>query len=579
MMTSEQEYDSLWSDLGAEFESQEETPLKIETGPPPTKQRTFMVAFRESIFAGFYPMLAICLLAAVASMPSWETGVLPGLSALLAFPLAALLAPLMRDPKRGFGLCALLAIIAGGVTELTTSVAEMTHRHLQQASLDNYEVVSIVQSHLESFLSFRHWLGYALLGVVVAGLTYRYRKSVPWLDSPPTGRVRWLVVGCLAFAPFLLTGGTLVVGQLQSGQPSQWLAALRVEYPTAGQLRGDAALEAEWNSLVEPVRLVSDPDQRMGIRNLDLRGFQGVEAQYLKLVERQLAAPGYPPYAGVQAAEALLSRPHDLKDRYAVAEAHLRYSYRQRQYGIPVGEEIPHLRYLEALASAPRAELSTQVVQAQKLQDQLLSPFVEMELIVARQVSWYIDPRKDWRQVRSFELFGQTLRHSPTVVWQRHQMEPIIEPWLEIRSQLEAMSPAQQRELLTQRAAQLPEESSQHIFHTLTRAVYSDQLTPYYEAARLLLECKQFRNERGYWPAAPEALDGRSPSTRWSFKVSGDTLTITDTLFLDQARGTEPTAPIREDHPPEKYQRLLNSYNGQLARYKTQRDACQWVLK
>jgi hypothetical protein len=566
METMEQEDDRLWADLETEFENQASNTLKLDLGKPPTRRRTFSVAHQQSLFSGFYPMLAICSFAAVAGQ--WTGNEQIGLTALLlVFPIAALLAPLLRDPKRGLWFYGLLGLLAGGATHLGAFVVEFCAYRMAWNGWSGWSwltVVAMLQGQLERFFRPENWVLYGLCGLLIGILTSVWKRRVPWMDSPPTRRVQMALAAFAILLPLLIPLTFALVGESLYKEPIQWLVATRSAHPEIQIQRSWFMDEKEWQSYLKQNAAETGPVHRSTDRKakadiIPVEELQRIENEFLTMVPSD-GRQQWTTYTCRVLEDLLLSRRSDLRTPLVTTWNITERAMWERSQG---GGERETDRLLDMMLSelsvADLSEADGKMLHGRVLafRNQLQPDLEEMDL----RMLYLLDRRYGQGEApTALKILGMEWVGSPTQVCFQYESSHHLKTWLEFRAELQALEPSQHLALLRERAlsGEQTRPSRYSLLGYLYEHTYGSELRPQLEAAEVLIVARLYRQETGRWPDGVGELADRlsfpADPSRWEFsQVEGHGLSIKDEVLMDRASQAteEDVFPPRVQTPGE----------------------------
>ena len=117
--TMNEQEESPWASLEAEFEEQPATERVAITTGTPNRQRTFRVAGALSLFSGYSPAVVLTVLATFMGLANVYQKFASVIGIAQAVLLAWIVSVIFRDPHRGPVFHAVLGLLAAGTVELS----------------------------------------------------------------------------------------------------------------------------------------------------------------------------------------------------------------------------------------------------------------------------------------------------------------------------------------------------------------------------------------------------------------------------------------------------------------------------
>lgn len=532
METLEHEDSALWGDLEAQFEGLEEAPLAFNPGEAPTRRRTPAVALQQAVFSGFLPMLVLCWAGALWSIQEWQ----PHMSALvllgclgLSVPLALVLGPHLRGPRKHLASYLGIGILAGGVGNLAAYLADLWQVQISWTFFSSHRAIELFEEHLETFFSLGHLGIMALAGCIVAFSMVRCQKSLPWLDGKEFGRVRSGLAWLCLLLPLLVPSWFAGAGLLQERELEHW----RDQAPaiSAPKYVREPELDDEWNKVARDW-IGLRPD---ALAQKSLDELEAAEQSFLTLINTQREMNAYPTHTARSLGESLRGISYKLHEPTRVALGALELNLR---LGSSYSNE--HRDCYQNLFNDLQTGLTGETP-LEELQQELLTIKAGLDgnlqgidqTVNSTLSNVHHTTRGDG--IDGLDILVWEVKQSPGRWFEMRKYLSEVRWWFSIRPKVVALSPEGQMVFL--RGSDHGEVS---LARDLARRLYPTDHRQLMEAADLLLACRRYRNLHGQWPASAEDLtdlvSSGSKLERWTLAPNGSKLQVRDNLLSAMAK-------------------------------------------
>lgn len=506
----------LWSGMVQEAESLEENRKVALPRQPVTRRVSLREKLAAAYLSGFLPAL-LAIWSGVLIASARCATISPGSADLawgllvtglvLAYPLAALTSSIWSVGRHTPLRYLTLAFLGAGVGQVSMTLPYYWAATLLPRQLS---LARITQRLFESFLSFQALALCVAVGMVLLLACTKLRRSLPWVElGRPASAARVGLAGVLVLSPLLLLGG-LALAQGRIAPRAEWAyRAMLEEQPNPSKPYSD-----EWKGILDRLEAEDPQYFRPGSRTPSAWSrttHQQAEKRAMEVLTGDASRGGWVQH---EVMRALLRRPQDLAHpfdlAYAVMEHRLSDPLESQSSTVEamVHAVLPSL----ANSSLSRSELDLQLEKLSALESRLKEPRAELEEQMLHSLRWSLDLRAD-DLPPPLKAFGLELPFGPERLLFEYRLRQIVYPWMELREKLDFGSPQRFERSL---ALELPQHRTvalEYDVDALEAAVNSAnqrcdslRVRPLFASARTLIALRQFKLERGAYPASLSEL-------------------------------------------------------------------------
>lgn len=540
MEPKENSLDQLWRGLESDALAQQpDEPVEFE--PPATKpirRRTLTDKFFTAVLSGFVPAYLLMVFGLPVGLfalePTSRLSIL-AVALLLALPIAALIASLLRTEKQTPPRVLLLAIAVGSLGTvglcgtatgvLTTSLAitsnDLTSSDLLQNLMSwakDLEKLYAAQLHPLTLVAS------VLAAALVWGLVTRARHGAPWLE-PSNSRKAWMNIFACAtlFSPWLFLGGCMALQGRIAPKELAWLSEQKPPRLALGQIRHPHS--KAWRDLRDAVSIADSAWSR----NSDVAP-TWTTSYHRELENKVHSLQDKKPMNGadvIGVIDSLLHRPLETQDPIRLAFTSLEHSFDHRASSVERQVARAAESLVESLAKAPLSTEKLLKHQARllRLLRTMPSPEAELNQMMLRSIAWELDDTLTGINPKSdFGILG--------VVRETFVLRRNIRPWLEVMKDID-YTDYRRFEISTSKAsASMPDGTTPRwVLDSASGSCYSLLLRPSLESAERIVELRLFRASHGAYPKtlAELKLPKDASSAQWSYKTDGRTALLSRT--------------------------------------------------
>lgn len=506
------EQGDIWGELESEFSSSnsDRAPEPIAL-PYLVRRTTFLDRFDRAAFNGYAITCVIGIAALWVNsfyLSSFGLGAHINISSLLpALLVAGLIAPVFGGERKPLWYYLLAAPIASGTFCILSALMDIGVSNLVSTrDLSPLDLYTILQSHLEAFLSVTCVMA-SIVGMAVAvHFAFKRQRQLPWFETSRFTPARRFFSMSLALIPLLAVFGLQIEGYLTSRQSAmKWFEQTREEYRNTGLFspQDQEPIENAWSTLRR--NWISKAESRLGhSSNLEELTPQDllweVESKFLDLLKNSHYQPKDFTFHYNTLTYLLLSRLDDLKSPRETLLKLLEVEG-QRLDG---WSDIRITTKLTELLSERRfsdQELRETLISLQAWRASRLDQLPRLDLAAISSASEthffrYSEPES----LRAFEFFEL---YSPTQMYTHRKMLPVLKVWLELRESLAERTPEQVAASLS-KFKKSHKDSSDNlkalgvaISQTAEETVYSLAVT---QTAEIACAIRLYQNQHGKLP-------------------------------------------------------------------------------
>lgn len=505
----------LWADLEQEVQETDETPLVAIPRSQVNRRATLGERLAGAFFSGFLPAFLVLTcggMMAALEAPLLAERSLEGVAGLVAvvlilgLPLAWLLAPLLKTDRSTLPRMLLVCLLAGGILEVGMAIPIAGLKFLADKQLSPTTTAQLLQRSYELYLSAGSLAVFGLLAVLLTLSQTRLRRALPWVEMRRAPALtRLLVAALVAASPLLMLAG---LGAAQ-GRIAPDLVAWADSVREGARISPNVYHRYQpWSTLREELvkkdeNYFAATDRRVPAWSADVS--RAAEQKALQLFAQKIPAE---PWPCADVVNALLARPEQLEDpeKLAMGQLSMLLAARPTWGALHSRQTLDIL--LSRLATSPMTaeQMRAEMAEIEGL-DALIPSDPESEFSRSLyEVYISENSRLLERPGRRITALGFELPVSLPGLADEWEMGRNLETWSVQRPSLDYSGSAA-LEMSVDKA--FPEHQNRDLNMYVKWAagrVYSLQLRPYFQSARVILALRLFKLETGSYPTSLSSL-------------------------------------------------------------------------